>query len=243
VLIAAVAVWRTVGWRRALGLAGISLVVVLPWLVRNQIQVDTFRLTTSEGFNLAAVYSPQAQRAGEYIDPVFDESFDGTDFKLLQFGEAAWNSALADLAFQGLKDDPAYVATVVRRNAAGYFELSPGRNDWPEGRDGRNMTLRTWSLPLFYAVTMAGCVGLFLFRRRPTLWVAIAIVGQFVVLSLVLVAPPRLRAPFDLLMCVGVGLLVGWLVDRRRNVTAPAIGGTPWPQLPRTRRYGDYFVA
>ena len=44
----------------------------------------------------------------------------------------------------------------------------------------------------------------------------LAVVAQFVLLSLVLVAPPRLRAPFDLAMCLGAGLLVASFVDARR---------------------------
>jgi hypothetical protein len=46
--------------------------------------------------------------------------------------------------------------------------------------------------------------------------------AQFVALSLVLVAPPRLRAPFDVLMCIGVGLLAQDAISpKRREVSSP----------------------
>jgi hypothetical protein len=216
VLIAAAAIWRSVGWRRALAVVGISVLVVLPWLVRNQVQVGTFRLTTSEGFNLAAIYAPAAQETRGFVDPVFHPSYDGTDFKVLQFDEAKWNSELSEYALDAIRANPGYVGSVVLRNAGAYWDLTPDRNAGPESIDGRNLTFRRAALPLYYLVTIAGCIGLWLSRRRAALWPAIAIVAQFVVLSLLLVAPPRLRAPFDLLMCIGVGLLAAWFVQRRQ---------------------------
>ena len=74
-----------------------------------------------------------------------------------------------------------------------------------------------------YAVTAVGLPGLWLSRRERRLWPALAIVGQFVVLALVLVPPPRLRAPFDLLMCIGVGLFVERMAARRRTAALPRV--------------------
>ena len=58
-----VVVWRTIGWRRALLALGCCVVVMAPWIVRNHVQVGTFRLVTSDGFTMAAIYGPPA------IDP------------------------------------------------------------------------------------------------------------------------------------------------------------------------------
>ena len=44
--------------------------------------------------------------------------------------------------------------------------------------------------------------------RDPVVRLLVLLAGSFVVVSLVSVAPPRLRAPFDLVCCIGVGLLV-----------------------------------
>ena len=43
------------------------------------------------------------------------------------------------------------------------------------------------------------------------------IAGYFVLTSLFLVAPPRLRAPFDLLCCIGVGIAVDAGLRRRHR--------------------------
>jgi 4-amino-4-deoxy-L-arabinose transferase-like glycosyltransferase len=217
VLIAAVALWRSVGVKRALTLVGVSVLVLVPWMVRNQVQVGTPRLTTSEGFNLTAIYSPEAQQTEGFVDPVFDDRFAGTEVRLAQFDEATWNDVLTSFGLSGLREQPTYLFEVVGRNLQAYLELSPTANESPEGLDGRNLDVRRWTLPLFYLVTIAGLAGLWVHRRDRAMWPAVAIVAQFAVLSLLLVAPPRLRAPFDLLMCMGLGLLVGWWSERRRT--------------------------
>jgi hypothetical protein len=77
-------------------------------------------------------------------------------------------------------------------------------------------------LPLFYAVTVVGLIGLWWFRRSHAVWLLAACVGQFVVVSLVIVAPPRLRAPFDLVCCIGVGLFVAFVSARQPRSELPS---------------------
>jgi 4-amino-4-deoxy-L-arabinose transferase-like glycosyltransferase len=217
VIIAVVFLWSYVGWRRALAGLGICLLVVAPWLIRNHAELDTIRLTTSDGFTLAAIYSPQAQANEGFVDPVFSERFDSDRaLRLSQFAEGEWNTRLTTIGLDGIRSNPAYVVRMVGHNVTRYFELTPAANEGAERLDGRNLTVRRWTLPLFYLVTGLGLVGLWSARRIPTLWPISLIVAQFVVLSLLLVSPPRLRAPFDLLMCIGVGLFVEKWVSVRR---------------------------
>jgi 4-amino-4-deoxy-L-arabinose transferase-like glycosyltransferase len=209
VAVMAVALWRTVGWRRAAAATAISLAILAPWMVRNQLQVGTLRPTTSDGFTLAAIYAPEARAQGTFVDPVLDPAYNGTDVELLALGdEGAWSAGLTDLALESIREHPGYVAQVVARNLGALFELPPSSNDGPEELDGRNPDFRSATIGWFYLVTLAGISGLFLERRRRELWPALAITAQFVVLSLLLVSTPRLRAPFDLVMCLGAGLLV-----------------------------------
>lgn len=222
VVIVGIALWRSVGPRRAAAMAGVSLLVLTPWMMRNQVQVGTFRLTTSEGFNLTATYSKEAQESNGFVDPVYDPRFDGTGPRLAQFNEALWNTELTRHGLDGLRSRPTYPLRVAGRNLKLFLEISPSGNESPELLDGRNLELRRRSLPLFYAVTTAGLCGLWLHRRNRALWPAMFIVAQFALLSLLLVSPPRLRAPLDLLMCIGLGLLVGWFVDRRHRQRRPS---------------------
>lgn len=228
VAVAGLALWRTVGWRRGLAAVAVSLAVLAPWMVRNQLQVGTWRPITSDGFTMAAVYAPEARSRDRFVDPVLDPIYNGTDLELLSLGdEGEWSSALTRLALESVREQPGYVAQVVWRNLGAFFELTPSVNEEAEALDGRDLDFRDATLPWFYVVTVAGCVGLVLERRRRVLWPAMAITAQFVALSLVLVATPRLRAPFDLVMCIGVGLLAA-------RVTAAHVAAA------RTRNRGEY---
>ena len=68
----ALVLWRQAGLRRALGFTVIAVAVVAPWVIRNETIFDRPVIVTSNGFNLAAIYSPVALQAGHFVDPVFD---------------------------------------------------------------------------------------------------------------------------------------------------------------------------
>lgn len=217
----------TLGWRVGLGCLVIVVAVVTPWMVRNEIQVGTWELTTSDGFTVAAIYSPAAQAAGTFVDPVFAPEYQGVGDRLLRFDEAQWNTHLMTLGIHGAMAHPGYVWRTVRRNVRAYFEISPSLNTRAEALDGRRELLRTLSLPLFYAVTLVGLAGLVRFRRDRRVLLLGLITAQFVALSLLLVAPPRLRAPFDLACCIGVGLAVS---REHRQETEPVLDATSAPR-------------
>lgn len=215
-VIAVAVLWRQLGWRKAAGCLLLVAAVVIPWSVRNKVQVGTFSLTTSEGFNIAAIYAPPAQERGGFADPVYDPWYDDTDYQLWQFEEARWNTELRALGFRSISENPGYVLTVVRRNTGNLLELGGLDLDEAEELDGRNLDFRAATLPLFWAVLVIGGFGLVLRARDRRVWPAYVIVGQLVALSLVLIAVPRHRAPLDLLLCIGVGFTAGSAVGGRR---------------------------
>lgn len=196
------------GWRRSTGLVVISGLMLLPWLVRNRVQVGTWRTTTSDGFTMSAIYGRPAQAAGHFIDPTVAPEYADLEHRLARFDEAAWNDMLMEEAIEALRDEPGHVVHTVGRNARGYFEISPALNVYAEVHDGRHMGLRRITLPVYWCVTALGIAGLVRHRHHRLVRMLVVLVAQFVVLSLLLVAPPRLRAPFDLVCCVGLGLLV-----------------------------------
>jgi 4-amino-4-deoxy-L-arabinose transferase-like glycosyltransferase len=222
-LVVVLAVWFLAreNWKRALVFVGIALVVVVPWSVRNAVQVGTPRLTTSDGLSFAGVYAPQAQRQGKFVDPVFNPAFNDTELRLAQFDEAEWSDRLTELAWEGIGDDPGYVLHVLQRNVRSLFELTPSYNDTPERLDGRSLRFRDLTLPLFYVVTLLGVAGMVKHRRSPPVWLLTACVAQFLLVSLVLVAAPRLRAPFDLMCCIGLGLLIAPRVASQAQIAEP----------------------
>ena len=208
--------FRRGGSKTALIAAAVVVAVVLPWSIRNAVQVGTPRLVTSDAFTLAAVFAPAAQQADGFVDPVFAPEYDGDlELHLSQFDEADWNDKLTDRALDGLRDNPGYVVENASRNVQQFFELTPGENDSPERIDGRHLDFRHATLPLFYLVTVTGVIGLWRSRSDQRVqWLAL-IVLQFALLSILILSPPRLRAPFDLACAIGAGLLLASLVSRR----------------------------
>ncbi|MCU1452100.1 MAG: Dolichyl-phosphate-mannose-protein mannosyltransferase [Acidimicrobiales bacterium] len=211
-IVAGWCLWQ-LGWKRTLRVGAVAALVVLPWVVRNWVQLGRPLLVTSNGFNLVAVYSAEAQHDGRFVDETKDVRF--TRLRLAQFDEADWDRQLQRLGLHDLRRHPTYLATVVARNARSFFELAPGKNTWPERLDGRAPTLQSATIPLFVLVTVGGFVGLWLGRRRPPLVLLTLVAGYFTVTSLVLIAAPRLRAPLDLACCIGTGVLVAEVAARR----------------------------
>ncbi len=219
-IIVAIVIWRSLGIRRMLSCLAIMGVVVTPWLVRNEIQVGTFRLTTSDGFTVAAVYGPPAQEQGHFIDPVYDDWYDTYEQRLSQFDEASWNRNLMKIGIDALKQHPSFLFHVVFRSIRGFFEIQPELNIFPERQDGRNLDFRKATLPLFYVLLVGGTIGIFRERRNRRLWPLLALAAQFSVISLLTVPPPRLRAPLDLVLCIGLGIAIAAIRGRRAKPLA-----------------------
>jgi hypothetical protein len=114
-----------------------------------------------------------------------------------------------------------YVFTVIGTNSKAWFELVPSDGDDAERLDGRNISVRHWALPEFYLFTIGGIAGLVVTRRQRHTVLLIAVSLYFTAASLVLVAPPRLRTPFDLINCIGLGLLAAWWWQHRRGAGEP----------------------
>lgn len=230
-------VWVIVkmGWERALGFTALVAVLVVPWMARNAVELDAPVLVTSNGFNLNARYSIEAQATGGFVDATSDERFDA--YRFLQFDEVAWDAELRSHGIAGLRQHPRSVIDVVGRNFIATFELDPEINASAEELDGRDLTARAWSLPLFYAVTFAGMAGLWMHRREEGTLLLMVVAGAFTVQNLVLVAPPRLRAPLDVACCIGVGLLAAdayRAFSRKRSMSTTTRVTRPTATNPRS---------
>jgi 4-amino-4-deoxy-L-arabinose transferase-like glycosyltransferase len=197
--------WRT-GWRQALGLALIVGVFMGGWMVRNWVQLGEPVFVTSNGFNLAARYSKPATDDETFIDANADPRFD--DIRLTQFNETEWDRTLRQRALDNIKDDPAVVPEVVWRNVRDYLELrSRSSNDHAESIDGRSMTVRDWTLWLFYPFAVIGTIALWLRRRLPLVGLAGITAIYFFLVTVAFASPPRLRAPVELMWAIGIGAL------------------------------------
>jgi hypothetical protein len=223
-LVAAWLVWR-VGWRAAVRFGVMTIVVVAPWIVRNWAVVGAPTIVTSNGFNLVSVYSKESQASGGFADAVFDGRF--TRINQTNRNEVELDRAYRDHAVESVRDDWKIPARVLGHNVANFFELRPDKNESAERSDGRNITFRYVTLPLFYVVTAAGLVGLWRFRRRRGAELLLVQAGYFVVASLATIAVPRLRVPLDLAAAIGAGILVAELISRRRTGESAAPAPEP----------------
>jgi 4-amino-4-deoxy-L-arabinose transferase-like glycosyltransferase len=208
VLLAVAAIWLlcNVGWRAAFRFVFVASVVVAPWIVRNQIRLHTPVLVTSNGFNVAAMYSPEALSRGGFVDPVFDRQAFGW-LRPAQFDEAKWDSLLLRRGIKGAVTHPVDVARIVGQNMVDLTEIRPDRNRGAEVLDGRNLGFRTVTLPFFYLTTILGLLGFWLHRRDSRVRLLFLLSSSVVALSVLTIAAPRLRAPMDLALAIGVGLL------------------------------------
>ncbi|GIU86029.1 MAG: hypothetical protein KatS3mg009_0544 [Acidimicrobiia bacterium] len=209
--------WR-LGWRHALRLAVVAAVVVAPWVVRNAVQAGGPVLVTTNGFNLAARYSPEALDDGAFVDAYNDPRF--ARLRLAHSDEVALDDALRRRALDALAGDPGAPFGVVLDNALRWFELAPARNEPAERLDGRHLAVRHATLPLFYVVTAAGAAGLWRTRRSAASQLLAVTAAYFSAVSLVSVTAPRLRAPVDLALAIGAGVFVAGLRTGARHARA-----------------------
>jgi 4-amino-4-deoxy-L-arabinose transferase-like glycosyltransferase len=218
VVVAAWLVWRA-GWRAAVRFVVLTLLVVAPWIVRNWAVVGTPTVVTSNGFNLVSVYSMEAQASGGFANAVFDDRF--TRVNLDNRSEVDLDAAYRGYALDAVREDWVIPPRVLGHNLLDSFELRPDKNASAEEDDGRNLTFRYATLPLFYVVTAAGLVGLWRYRRRRGSELLLLQAAYFIVASLATIAVPRLRVPLDIATAIGAGLLVAQFIGRRAGEESP----------------------
>jgi hypothetical protein len=210
-LIVAIGLWLVlaVGVRTAVRFAAITVLVVAPWIVRNELRVHAPVVVTSDGFNLAAIYSPEARQSYpriQFVDPTLDVRF--ASHWSLRNDEARWDAYLRQRGITGLAQNPARVLTIVSNNAKRLAELTPKFNIPAEISDGRVLRVRNDTLPVFYVITALGVAGLWRYRRSHEARALAGLAVSFILLTLLFVPAPRLRAPLDVACCIGFGLLV-----------------------------------
>jgi 4-amino-4-deoxy-L-arabinose transferase-like glycosyltransferase len=213
-LLAAGAVWLVskVGWRAAVGFVVAAVVVVAPWIVRNQMQFRSPVLITSNGFNVNAVYSREALADRTFVDASTDPRFAWLYPKTIN--EAQWDRALLRHGAHGALTHPVEVARRVSLNTAQMIELWPQANRGAEFLDGRSVTFRMLTLPLFYLTAAVGIAGFRRHRGDRALKLLLVLALVLVVPSVLTVAAPRLRAPLDLVLAISTGICLAERVPK-----------------------------
>jgi hypothetical protein len=219
VLVLVVGLWLigAAGWRAALRTALTAMIVVAPWLARNWLELGSPVLVTSNGFNLAAMYSPPARATGHFVDPVFDPRFRRA--QSLQADEVRWDQTLTSEAVRFIESHPSQVLTVVRHNVAAMSQVSKKLGPRADRLDHRNPKLQRRTRLVFWLVSALGLVGLLCHWRDRRVQLGALVSVYLTVAAVLVVAPPRLRGSFDALCCLGAGLLAGRVVAALRRRT------------------------
>jgi 4-amino-4-deoxy-L-arabinose transferase-like glycosyltransferase len=237
------ALWmlRSFGWRRALRFVLVAVAVVAPWIGRNYVELGSPLLVTSNGFNLAATYSPFVFAHNGFLDPFYAPEFRTVRYQ--HFTEPELDSVLRRYALRDIRAHPHDLAWHVKRNVRGWLEINANENDSAERIDGRPIGFLHDTLPLFFATLAVGAIGLWLGRRRQANKLLLLVGGYFAVTSLVTVAAPRLRAPVDVVIYVGAGVAIAALLRRVRSRDDDVVrawrerdGVEPRPSDPRRNR-------
>jgi 4-amino-4-deoxy-L-arabinose transferase-like glycosyltransferase len=238
----ALVLWRQIGVRRAAAFLAVAVVVVTPWVIRNETIYHQPVIVTSNGFNLAAIYSPPALQTGRFDDPIFDPRFAPVlnyAHSLANLNEAALDNTLRDEGLQGIRDHPGRVPGIIALNMRELVDETWRLNAAAERSDGRPLGLRHLTLPLVWIVELTGLYGLIQLARQarqqhqaarrtpsPTSerhlggGILPLIAAYFFLASVATVAVPRLRTPIDELMIIAIGLLASTRAARRDNPSA-----------------------
>ena len=215
-IVVVLAVWVLVSaeWKRAAAFVALAALVVAPWLARNALVFGTPVIVTSNGYNVAAVWSLPALEAGRTVDPIFDPRFAALRSGAASRNEARLDAAFREVGLRGLRSSLDEVPHVLARNSVYLLDLSTVYDNGAERLDGRNLRLRHAALPLVWLVLATGSAGLLLAVRRPGGALLLLTAVYFLLVSVVTVSPPRLRAPLDVLTVVGVAVVLSALLRR-----------------------------
>ena len=193
-----------IAFKRRLKMAALVAVVglapALAWMIRNEIVLHDFVLSTNGGYNLEIGANDQATpRSGNWVDPPLDWTV----------GEVRFDHNLRNQAMAWIRAHPGRYAELSVLRALAVFD-SVGRPRTQGLHSGRLAHIAGYAL---LPVVLLGAAGLILYRWHPVAWLAAAALALVVFSSALTLAKPRFRFPVDPLLCV---FAVGTVVSIRR---------------------------
>jgi 4-amino-4-deoxy-L-arabinose transferase-like glycosyltransferase len=228
-VIAGYLLWRRKGWQTVGVTLAACAVALLPWLVRNEVNVGCFTLNTDsravwKANNLATF---DTLDRGGWIDDVPNLP-----------GAPPWPELAADLTLQGKPTsvDECAQMRLYRRETIDFWQEHPGEKARLMGQaarmlwdprsirtEGRSETgrfvddARMWAQPL-HAIPLyvLGVIGLFLMPRRIAV-LFVALLAYNTLAALVFAGATRYRVPWDFLLALAASVTVLAVVDRVRE--------------------------
>jgi 4-amino-4-deoxy-L-arabinose transferase-like glycosyltransferase len=230
-VIAGYLVWRRRGWQPAATTLAVCVVALLPWLVRNEVNVGCFTLTTDSRAlwkaNNLATYDVLDR--GGWIDDVPNLA-----------GAPPWPELAADLTLQGTPTtvDECAQMRLYRREAIDFWQEHPGEKARLMGQAARMLwdprsirtegraeaggfvdDARTWGQPVYtIPLYVLAALGLAVMSRRIAV-LFVALLAYNTLAALVFAGATRYRVPWDFVLALAAGAAVVWLLERWRPAT------------------------
>lgn len=215
--------WRVIA-RRAAGVAAIAVVVCLPWVVRNQVQVGPVGASSVGGVNFYLAHRADGYGFAHY---------ETTD--LAGLDEVEMSRRGYELGLQALRDRPTrLVGDVVEGTRelygppryAPYFSSRDfaERGPYPLAvKPGTILAVRTWNLIGWYSIAILAVVGwvrLVVQRHRASAVIAGMLVANWLCFAVVFWALARYRFPVEPMICLAAAAAV---VGRQGRVPSAAV--------------------
>jgi 4-amino-4-deoxy-L-arabinose transferase-like glycosyltransferase len=217
-------------WATVAVVIGACFLTTLPWLVRNQVSVGCFTLTTDTRAlwkaNNANTYATLA--AGKWIDdvpplphepptPEFAGAYYKAYGKVLPVNECERMRYYRHLVFQFWRDHPGEKAKLARQATVMLWNPQAIRTEGRAESTGlvdklRKFAQPAYSIPLF----VLGVLGAVFLPGRLR-WFAVALLAYQTVVAWGFAGATRYRVPWDFLIALGAAATLWWAVDRVRR--------------------------
>lgn len=227
-VIAGFVLWRTRTWMPVAAVLAVCALTLVPWLVRNEVNVGCFTLTTDSRAlwkaNNLDTYDTLAR--GGWIDDVPNLR-----------GAPPWPELAADLTRAGKPTTVNECAQMrlYRHEVLAFWRDHPGEKARLAGQAARMLwdprsirtegraeaggfvdDARTWVQPLYtIPLYVLALIGFFVIPRRMAALFA-ALLAYNTLAALVFAGATRYRVSWDFLLALAAGAAVVWLLDRRR---------------------------
>jgi 4-amino-4-deoxy-L-arabinose transferase-like glycosyltransferase len=228
-VIAGYLLWRRKGWQTVGVTLAACAVAVLPWLVRNAVNVGCFTLTTDSRALWKAnnLNTYRTLAGGAWIDDVPNLP-----------GAPPWPELAADLTRSGQRTtvDECAQMRLYRREVIDFWQEHPGEKARLMGQAARMLwdprsirtegraeagsfvdDVRTWVQPVYtIPLYVLAATGLVVMPRR-TAVLFVALLAYSTLAALVFAGATRYRVPWDFVLALAAGAACVWLLDRWRR--------------------------
>ena len=230
-VIATFVLWRTRAWPPVAAVLAVCVLTLVPWLVRNDVSVGCFTLTTDSRALWKAnnLNTYDVLDSGRWIDDVPNLP-----------GAPPWPELAADLTIAGTPTtvDECAQMRLYRSEVTDFWREHPGEKARLAGQAARMLwdprsirtegraeaggfvdDARSWGQPLYtIPLYVLALIGFFVLPRR--IAALFAALLAYTLAALVFAGATRYRVPWDFVLALAAGAAVVSLLDRRERRAA-----------------------